>query len=1202
MPRNERAGQPVTHEREALESVATPGFFGRFANIWRWPRRWRTRILSWLAVAGLLAYAFLLVWPAVPQKPGGVQPWIDRYEAIIYVLLPLAVGLAGLLLLRLRLAKRAFTKRAVKNTREFVPTAKGSIIQDVVGRDQMCYVLKENLRDPNERRPHLLVGGPGAGKTAVIVRLTKLLAKNRAVPVPLRLRDLGDGTELDFSELARKRFCREVDEAMLESWLVKTRIAEEAWRWLRKENRIVVLADGLEEVFADGKKEKDRDNLIRNAIRDAGKDRLPLIIATRPHAPLESVEAAVVELEPLSEEAALAYVQQHYDPEEEHRLDWVVERGRVTDMPLYLRITKELSRKRMLQHVLGRTAKGKLDTRSVDRPALRRRLMKTWVDAVIEGEIQEKPALTRFEREAAILQVSALACIGLRLDTVEVPFGELDTALPDNRETEGVDMAVAQFATTDTPGGEAGRGWDALLSFHHRPPRTDHGQTHWSIAQRLSRKLDELSGRAGPDHFGIDLPLAAIWAEQLGLVEAHGERVRFQHSLMQAYLGARFMEDLPKEDVGQIVSPAIRNSTGPGPELLTALVFLSRNDLDATIQRDGQHARTDDDAQSEAKLVKELQRAAQDLMGNGNRSDRRKGEKVLDLYGTALEIDAAHVVRRHRQANSHPATRTLAGSGCGGLCLHHELAAELAKKWREIRSDDTKGLEEAKLQLVHRFGEVLRSLGEQWEADRSHPDNAVSVNLHLPAYERLREIGLQEESYRVRIAIVEELGAGGDTAHVALYDELKDPWTRYKIRQQDTEDIEIREADRVVAQERVATKGTAAGARREGVRKVPVTKGPPRQPPGNAWDLWREVVLAAQVTPLLLGSVAQSEHRENVKRWLHSWCEGINPDRREDGHRDRLPLSVERALARGFKAAANRRVRHPASSTEARDILIGQAEQMLRCARSWFTQLTLIHALTLWALPDEEVATGDNTAQWQDKSPRNRVDQWLDLASIGSAGRLHPFVLEAANLAESALRTRKPEQFIWIDEVGVVNRIGSATGDPTRHRIHSLWIPPSTGWSALRPEAQQLVGDVLLLLNLSERGETPRERDRYLERVNQPELPPCLDGDRRPLDPLLSVAKQGPSRPGSRCVDGCSFELCPYPPRGARDLRELGEAFCRRQATAVSSGFRERGWRHPFRRHRAPWQHTKRRDLRQFWNDMAARMHTHTGPDDAAEG
>ena len=42
-------------------------------------------------------------------------------------------------------------------------------------------------------RPHVLVGGVGTGKTAVLVRLTELLAEKRAIPVPVKLRDATTG-------------------------------------------------------------------------------------------------------------------------------------------------------------------------------------------------------------------------------------------------------------------------------------------------------------------------------------------------------------------------------------------------------------------------------------------------------------------------------------------------------------------------------------------------------------------------------------------------------------------------------------------------------------------------------------------------------------------------------------------------------------------------------------------------------------------------------------------------------------------------------------------------------------------------------------------------------------------------------------------------------------------------------------------------
>ena len=38
-----------------------------------------------------------------------------------------------------------------------------------------------------------------------------------------------------------------------------------------------------------------------------------------------------------------------------------------------------------------------------------------------------------------------------------------------------------------------------------------------------------------------DIRLAVNWGYRLNLVEAHGEGLRFPHSIMQAYLASRFM-------------------------------------------------------------------------------------------------------------------------------------------------------------------------------------------------------------------------------------------------------------------------------------------------------------------------------------------------------------------------------------------------------------------------------------------------------------------------------------------------------------------------------------------------------------------------------------------------------------------------------------------------------------------------------------
>ena len=117
----------------------------------------------------------------------------------------------------------------------------------------------------------------------------------------------------------------------------------------------------------------------------------------------------------------------------------------------------------------------------------------------------------------------------------------------------------------------------------------------------------------------------------------------------------------------------------------------------------------------------------------------------------------------------------------------------------------------------------------------------------------------------------------------------------------------------------------------------------------------------------------------------------------------------------------------------------------------------------------------------------------------------------------------------------------------TQQRRHRLWIPPSAGWSALNGRAQQLVADVLLARNLAERGDLPHERERRLRRSNRDDLPPCITRYREALEPGLTVGTAVTIVPGVSCVDGCVFELCPYPPKGGLPRVELSEAFCRRQ-------------------------------------------------------
>jgi NACHT domain len=970
---------------------------------------------------------------------------------IIGPLFSLAFASGLFLLFRPWFVSRPYLRKAREEPERVVDTA-GSIIGEVVGRDELCHVMIEDLRDRDTRRPHVVVGGVGTGKTALLVRLTQLLAERRAVPVPVRLRD---ARELDFRELARKRFIADANAA-----LQSDTEGERVWRYLCRNDRVVILADGLEEALIE---DKERDNRIRLAIRQAGEHRLPLIVASRPHDSLRDLEATIVDLEPLSEEAALEYLQRD-SGEDERRLDWVVETADVAETPLYLQITRQLQRAGLMEHLTARRGSRRLDTRSVDRAELRLRLLETWTQALIDGHFATGVPLSREDRQATVDQLSVLACLGLQRDRLQVEFDDFET----------------------------------LRRLPSPPP----------VITEIHRRLTEV-------RHGFDIRLAATWGMRLGLVEVRGNGVRFPHSIIQAYLGSRVI-DLAMRDPG-FAGEALED---PGRELLIALVMNSR----ASLQRDrrpGPAGPAPSAAQAPDGTTPE---GSDGRLQSLLRAKARQNDhvKALYLFAASLQVDSV---------DKDPA--------------HRDIAADIAESWPYMSAQDKRSLEEAKLNLVRRFGEAVKMIASRRPADPAH------------TYCQLYNITIDEPTYSIRVEGAQEIGAGGDSAFNALKGHLGPLDGSYPRN------------GRAAAHAGQAGHGDQAGQAGD-VTPAPAARDDDERE-------WRERVVRAWLAPLLAGSV--TDNMRDAKRNLEQWLQYVGERDGTRGESD-LRLGLEVALAQGFKYAANRRGRHPHANPETRAFLVEQAREMLRRTSFWFTRLTLVHALCLWSLADGPVhhSAAMLRARRRDADHDTLVEHWAPF----SGGRAeHPFVVEARKLAVWALETGQPERFIWIDESGVVAKIGSRPANPGSPRKHNLWVPPSTGWTALHPRAQKLVADVLLLLNLAERGE-PRDRNRRLRRTSRPDLPPCLAGNRSPLDPTRTVGMAATSEPGSNCRRGCPFELCPYPPKGEENYRiELSEAFCRRQHALMSGG--------SVRRRAAPWQEALPGDLKQFWKQMGQR-------------
>lgn len=1147
------------------------------------PKKWRrwvsytnvTRAIWLVAALALLAWCleglYILIW----QTTTDFEQWrkgnqgFDTVMRFVGPVLTASIAATLFLFWWYRWTKRRYLAKARGDPRRLVPTA-GRDTAEIVGREEIAQVIAERLRDRDTRRPYLLVGGVGVGKTAVLVRLTELLARQNAVPVAIRLRDATDGTELNFERLARRRFADEAPRGILARG--KT---ERVWQQLIADDKPVVIADGLEEALLDDGHQHSRDNIIRRAIERAHEEKLPLVIASRPHSPLESTSAAIVELEPLSEEEALRFLQAHVPETDERRVDWIVETAEVTESPVYLQIARELHRHGALEHDRPGADPQHMNTRSRDRGTLRLWLLETWVQALCQGRLREDVALTPQERRDTLEVVSALACVGLLQDKLEVGFGELlDTDVhpgPARRAQARAEHLWISRRAFD----RYGRRGNVFSEWHR--------QQIWdALCDRLGDEERKRLREGNMDQCRAALARLASNADKLAVVEGFERRVRFPHSIVQAYFGYRVLSHLGERGAGELAEQALQ-PPGPSRELLIALVLLSRRRA-AGLKARGGGVRAEVKREIE-ELVRQSPVRGHTLAHRLCRAaDRRTDDsKALDLYAAAVEIESAEDDPR----------------------LLGDIVDRVRRSWAGFKGD-RRTLDDAKLRLLKQLGAALRSVSDRIDT--------------TPLYAQLFDIGVQEPSYSIRLAAAQEFGTGGNAAFAVIRGRVglnSDPIKEYDDRLGELKNWKRQEYEKWAGQMGVARAAAPSRARSDRIARLQQDRRTLNQDyRQKRVALFREFVMRAWLIPMLLGSVDEA-HRDEARERLTRWLRHLDP--KATGGAPDLPLALEAALAQGFKYAANRRKRHPHAYPGGRADLIRQAETVLQQSRCWYAQLILLQALCLWELPDSASAHehDEETRTARDDRDGARepaqvlggatavqtVERWLSMAGTvnRAPGRphadggpprraLHPFVAEAGDLVALALETGQPERFLWIDEKGVADNIGARTGNPGGYRKHSLWIPPSVGWSTLDARAQRLVADVLVMLNLIDRDGHPDEVEERMARAEQPgmPLPPCIRSDRGPLRPDLRAGIADPPEPGTTCLPDCTFQLCPYPPRGCVPRGEIREPFCRQQQALLPG--RVRRWLPRGVRRKTPhWVSMRVRELDDFWGAMARR-------------
>jgi hypothetical protein len=536
-----RAGDAIARaaaaRRDARRGTTLPSrrsYPRRLHERWRAQRSlWSKVVLPLMGVIFIAITALVVLSVHQIAHGNGVLESIDKKcdkngtacdvaKEMVLSLFPIAIAVLSLFLLRLNRVRSRYRAYAQKHPEELLEAE--ILSSEIVGRDDLCHVLQHDLesRWENEegipqRRPVVLVGSVGIGKTAVLARLTRWLAERGAVPVPIRLRAVQDG-KIDLLELARQKFLQNAP-------VISDAEADKIWRRMRENDEIVIVADGLEEALTTV--EDTRETSLRVALADVRRHGIALIVGSRPHGALRHLDVAMVPLEPLEPKAALAYITARgATPEEEERARKIVESAEVAEMPLFMHYARELRDAGALDR--------KLDVREVGRLGLRVRLLERWTEELVAGSIQSDVPIKPTRRAHVVSRLQGYAALGLLGDSLEVTFRDIKDA-----------AAKAKQASAEASSDGAAEEEDPL--------------------------------REALDATTEGLREVAADADRLGLVTAQRDGIRFRHSVLQAYLGSRAIADeLDREwkrhaDSGNLTRALDRGLERPGRELLMAL-------------------------------------------------------------------------------------------------------------------------------------------------------------------------------------------------------------------------------------------------------------------------------------------------------------------------------------------------------------------------------------------------------------------------------------------------------------------------------------------------------------------------------------------------------------------------------------------------------------------------------------------------------
>jgi hypothetical protein len=284
-----------------------------------------THLLADGALAALAYFAFWqrslrtkTIWRRMATRtPDAMFTWLGSAAGSLTEIAAAHVTEGGPLVARLK-------RRASRRLRRSSP-----LVDSILGRDDLVKELASAL--DHEPHPQVIIADSAAGKTMVLVKLADFLARRGQVPVLLTL--AGQKKKLNFEELARNAFGSVLPHANVKD-------LDKQWDELRTRGQITVLADDLE-------KAKVARAEVERALQKAQRDKLRVVVASRPYAVPSDLTQGRIDLQPLQEREVkldlLRLTRRAQRPTSEDTVRRIIADGDIAVTPYYLSLARVLA-------------------------------------------------------------------------------------------------------------------------------------------------------------------------------------------------------------------------------------------------------------------------------------------------------------------------------------------------------------------------------------------------------------------------------------------------------------------------------------------------------------------------------------------------------------------------------------------------------------------------------------------------------------------------------------------------------------------------------------------------------------------------------------------------------------------------------------------------------------------------------------------